>query len=219
MKMCGIYVIKHLESGKVYVGQSVDIHRRWRQHRNTKPQNSACMLHTDLAKYGRDAFVLEVLKECAPDELTKWEQHFLDELKPFDPEIGYNLLRVAGFNPRGRRSEAFRKACSDRLKGKPCPISARVAMSERKRQTGCHQGERNGSYGRVKAPHEIAGQRLKQPNRVIVIRRATDGSEKQYSSLRYAASAHSIDRRNLTRAIKEGREIKGYIWFRKGEEK
>ena len=213
MRLCGIYAIRHLGSGKVYIGQSVDIHRRWRQHRNMKPQNSACMLHHDLSRYGRDDFLFQVLMECAPDELTKWEQKFLDEYQSFDPSKGYNLLAVAGYNPRTKRSEAFRQRCSERLKGVSCPLSARVAMSERKRQTGCHKGALNGSYGRLKAPHEVQGQRLNQPHRIAVSRSNADGSETvHYTSIRAAALATNIDRSYLQKALRSGRNAGGYIW-------
>ena len=214
MKICGIYSIKHSESGKIYIGQSVDIHRRWRQHLNTKPEKSASLLHTDLSRYGSEAFVLEVLVECAPDELTKFEQQYLDQIKPYDPIIGYNLLAIAGYNPRTRRSEAFRQACSERLKGVPCPLSTRVAISKRKRETGCHKGERNSSYARTKAPHEIQGQRLNQPHRVGVLRSNADGSGTvHYTSIRQAAAENNIDRSYLQRAIKHnGRNVGGYVW-------
>ena len=29
----GIYAIQNLKNGKLYIGQSVDIHRRWRQEK------------------------------------------------------------------------------------------------------------------------------------------------------------------------------------------
>ena len=35
-KICGIYKITNLVNGKVYIGQSIDIKRRWRDHRNRK---------------------------------------------------------------------------------------------------------------------------------------------------------------------------------------
>ncbi len=33
-KVCGIYCIENKVNGKKYVGQSIDIYKRWKQHRN-----------------------------------------------------------------------------------------------------------------------------------------------------------------------------------------
>ena len=32
-KICGIYKIENLVNGKVYIGQSVDIYKRWIEHK------------------------------------------------------------------------------------------------------------------------------------------------------------------------------------------
>lgn len=80
---CGIYVITS-PSGKRYVGQSVNIKRRWIRHRhdlksgkhvNGKLQNTA-------KKYGVDSLVFEVWCNCAQDSLAEFEQAAYDEIRP-----------------------------------------------------------------------------------------------------------------------------------------
>jgi group I intron endonuclease len=44
-----------------------------------------------LLKYGYSKFKLEVLKYCSPAKCLKWEQKFLNFLKP-----EYNILQIAG---------------------------------------------------------------------------------------------------------------------------
>lgn len=83
--ICGIYRIA-LNDGRCYVGQSVDIERRWRTERlelrnkkfNGNPNH---YLQNAWNKYGEDAFIFEILEECALDiDLTVREQFWMDTL-------------------------------------------------------------------------------------------------------------------------------------------
>ena len=73
--MIGIYKITNLITNKVYIGQSVDIERRWKQHieSSKNPTNSSYynQLSTDFRYYGIHNFSFEVLetidkKVCSP---------------------------------------------------------------------------------------------------------------------------------------------------------
>ena len=75
-RICGIYLITHTESGRKYVGQSVDIRRRINDHaRGCSPTRIGCAVR----KYGWPAFSIETLELCNQDELNaaemKWVQH------------------------------------------------------------------------------------------------------------------------------------------------
>ena len=41
MPICGIYKIGNKVNGKCYIGQSIDIKRRWRQHKGTYVNTTA----------------------------------------------------------------------------------------------------------------------------------------------------------------------------------
>lgn len=89
MKICGIYRIKHKESGKSYVGLSVDIHARWKQHRSFAKTGRKSAIYSAIAKYGVDAFEFEVLEECALDCLEHRERFWIAKLNT--TVSGYNL--------------------------------------------------------------------------------------------------------------------------------
>lgn len=93
--MTGIYKIVNKINGKVYVGQSVDIVERWKQHgykafnQNELAYNSA--IHAAFRKYGIENFELVVLEECAVSELDERERYWIQELDCLSPN-GYNVL-------------------------------------------------------------------------------------------------------------------------------
>ena len=79
---CGIYIIKSINTDKVYVGSSKDIEKRWKLHiRQLK-----CNKHHSIKfqrlfdKYGVNDLVFQVLEECTLIQLIEREQHYLDQL-------------------------------------------------------------------------------------------------------------------------------------------
>jgi group I intron endonuclease len=65
----GIYIVTNNVNGKRYVGQSIDIERRWNQHRYGK---GSLLLRNAIKKYGIENFSFEV-KEEVDDTLPKPE--------------------------------------------------------------------------------------------------------------------------------------------------
>ena len=89
MKICGIYKITHRESGKAYVGLSINVCARWRQHKSFAKYGGKSAIHSAMLKYGPDAFSFEVLEECDKSLLEDRERHWIAELKT--AVSGYNL--------------------------------------------------------------------------------------------------------------------------------
>lgn len=90
----GIYCWTHLESGKKYVGSSVDLYRRFMQYYNIKYITRAAkssLISKSLLKYGYSSFKLEILEYCDSSLVIEREQYYIDLLKP-----EYNILQVAG---------------------------------------------------------------------------------------------------------------------------
>lgn len=90
---CGVYVIRCSVTGRVYVGSSVNIGRRWTWH--LRALRDGChhsrKLQRAWIKYGADAFAFEIVESVSDQShLIVREQHWLDSLR------GY----VAGFNCR-----------------------------------------------------------------------------------------------------------------------
>lgn len=106
--MVGIYKITNRINGHSYVGQSVDIKRRFKEHRC---YHSASYYNNVFAramrKYGRDSFDYSVLEECEVDQLDAREMYWISLLKP-----EYNMTDGGHGNKGRKMSEESRKAMS-----------------------------------------------------------------------------------------------------------
>lgn len=81
---CGIYGIECRATGKLYVGSSCRIYRRWWQHRRNlrRGVHTGVYLQNSWTKHGEAAFQFSILEECSRDALAEREQHYIDALKP-----------------------------------------------------------------------------------------------------------------------------------------
>jgi group I intron endonuclease len=126
----GIYTITHDKSGKLYVGSSVNIKRRFNRHRNELRKNIHRCAHLQRAwnKYGEEAFVFRIV-DLVPDveKLLLKEQFWIDTT--FKTKL-YNTCPKAG-SPLGMRlTEEQRKKISIAHKGKPKSAEHCAAMKE-----------------------------------------------------------------------------------------
>jgi len=71
-RLCGIYLIQHSVTGRAYVGQSVDILRRWADHAGGKSSelNEAIRSEPTL-------FHFSVLELCSKELLGVRERHWI----------------------------------------------------------------------------------------------------------------------------------------------
>jgi group I intron endonuclease len=112
--MIGIYKITS-PSDKVYIGQSIDIERRFRHYKRMVCKEQIKIFNSML-KYGVDAHIFEVLELCDTEDLNNRERHYQDL---YDSVAnGLNLLYVKSEHFNGGHSEESKKKISDSLKGK-----------------------------------------------------------------------------------------------------
>lgn len=92
--MIGIYKITNLINGKVYIGQSINIEQRIRQHKcvSQKENKSAYFaLYRAIKKYGFDNFNFEVIEECSKEKLDEREIYWISHYHSTVNENGYNM--------------------------------------------------------------------------------------------------------------------------------
>ncbi len=81
--MCGVYAIICTITGEMYVGSSVDVRRRWRQHRNMlRKGRSTCTGLQQAWTEHPEHFSFALLMECAEARLHDVEQMWLERLQP-----------------------------------------------------------------------------------------------------------------------------------------
>ena len=92
--VCGIYKITNQETGECYIGQAVDVRRRWMDHCKAglgidTPKGN--QLYAAMLEYGLDSFSFELLLECEPSQLNEKEKYFI---KLYNSDaIGYNISK------------------------------------------------------------------------------------------------------------------------------
>lgn len=80
----GIYCIRHVSSGRMYVGSSVNIKARWRAHRHRLFQGEHANRHMQNLwnRDGRDSFTFAVLEYCEADDLLRREEAWIEATPP-----------------------------------------------------------------------------------------------------------------------------------------
>lgn len=86
-KICGIYLITHIESGRKYVGQSRDIHLRWTQHAKGGTNG---YLARAVSVHGWGAFSSKILELCEIPNLNEKEVFWILHHSCISPS-GFNL--------------------------------------------------------------------------------------------------------------------------------
>ena len=99
--MIGIYKITNLINGKIYIGQSVDIKRRFSEHQS-KGISSRIPLDRDIQKYKKENFLFEVIECCSIEELNAKETYWI--LYYNSNVNNYNFSLGGDFNSRGENN-------------------------------------------------------------------------------------------------------------------
>ena len=90
--MIGIYKITNLINNKVYIGQSTDIKRRWKDHRKeafweNSPEYEY-PLYRAIRKHGLQNFSFEIIEECSKNDLNSKEKFYIAQYDSYNS--GYN---------------------------------------------------------------------------------------------------------------------------------
>lgn len=85
--MIGIYKITNNINGKIYIGQSNNIQRRFSEHQN---RGATSRIPVDIAiqRYGKENFNFEIIEECSIEQLNQKETYWITYFNSI--ENGYN---------------------------------------------------------------------------------------------------------------------------------
>ena len=108
--MIGIYKITS-PTGKIYVGQSIDIQRRFDSYRKLRCKQQPAIYNSFL-KYGVDAHIFEIIEECEIKELNYRERHH-QELNLVLGSDGLNCVLTSHKDKSGVVSTESRQRMSE----------------------------------------------------------------------------------------------------------
>ena len=133
----GVYQIKNRINGKCYIGSSVNLRHRQREHVRKLQRGKHRNRHLQRAfdKYGIETFVFSILEYVSSKKLIESEQHYLDVLKP-----EYNICLIAGSTLGSRHTAETCARLSQSHMGK------RHSAKTRRKMSIAQSGERHPNY-------------------------------------------------------------------------
>lgn len=157
----GIYIIINRITKKCYIGSSLDIKGRLRDHKkslNDKNHHSI-LLQRSWNKHGEDNFKFEVVEYCPLNLLLEREQYWMDFYDVCNTDKGYNIAPKAGNNQGIKRSVEWVEKMRKAKKGarlKIDPIKKREAL-QKSWETRRENGKGKGGYKHSKKRSKEVG--------------------------------------------------------------
>lgn len=124
VKISGVYGIVHQRTGRVYVGSSCDVFRRWGVHVQalSRGTHHAPALSEVWLRDGPSAFTFVVFEQCPKDVLAQREQEWIDTFE--------HVLNTTLYAACPALDPEVAKKIGDAKRGQACPA---VAESNRRR--------------------------------------------------------------------------------------
>jgi group I intron endonuclease len=216
VKICGIYKITS-PSGRVYIGQSVNIKRRFSEYKSRNKYKQP-ILHRSFKKYGVPYHTFEIIEECKREYLNLRERYWQDFYRVLEGGLNCILtktdtkpyvyteeskLRKRGesngmFGTRGKSSKSKKVICTKTLKIFSSITEASESIGIHKRSLasylcGKSYNKTNFLYLEDYNSNNIVSFRDKKQKRVIDIETGII-----FDSIRKAADNHGIKKQTLT---------------------
>jgi len=212
MNKIGIYRIINIKNGKFYIGSSINITKRWYDHKRTlrKGIHDNDYLQKSWNKYGENNFEFNIIEiiENVTDLLIR-EQYHLDVMKPFDKDKTYNICGFANNMLGFKHSDETKMKLSKIHKGNKYNLGNKHSDETKKMMSISHTGEKHYSETIIKliktktgvghsseTKNKLSNIKKGKPalNKRKVYQLDTDGNTiKLWDSLTDAANNYNID--------------------------
>lgn len=144
--LAGIYILRCTINGKYYIGETLNIQERMKDHAYEKKQ----VIHKAIKKYGINSFEIEVyyLPDFDKESLLDLEEQLIIKFNSLSPN-GYNVCRRGQDSTGTVRSEETKEKIRQANLGKKQPEEQKLKRSV------CWLGENNPNYGKpLSAEHK-----------------------------------------------------------------
>jgi len=93
-----VYKITCTCNNKIYIGSASNYGKRIGSHLACLRRNKhdSQYMQNSYNKYGESSFKFEIVEYCTKETLIEREQYWIDTLKCFDSNVGFNSAKIAG---------------------------------------------------------------------------------------------------------------------------
>lgn len=170
MKQIGIYKVTS-PNGRVYIGQSIDIQRRFYRYKrlcvSTKRQP---LLYRSLKKYGPENHLYDIIIDCCPDELNEYERYYQDLYNACEASSGMNCRLTSASDRSPFFSEETRQKLREKATGRKHNEESRMKMSESAKRRA---PQKRGKY-QLKPLEERTNVKVKSLSQILEFKRLND---------------------------------------------
>lgn len=103
--ICGIYKIENKINKHIYIGQSINILKRWTEHTKDSKKYPNLTLYKAFNKYGIKNFLFSIIEECPKEKLDEREIYWIKYYDSY--KNGYNMT------PGGKYSSETQRIIKD----------------------------------------------------------------------------------------------------------
>ena len=117
MKKSGVYEIVNTITGDFYIGSSVNLEKREKEHFNENywKHNPNKPLYKDMKQYGKNNFLFKPIWLCNPEELKEYEQIAIEKYNPkYNVCAAYTGLSKEEYQKKYKKQ--YRKEHADSIK-------------------------------------------------------------------------------------------------------
>ena len=109
MKISGVYEIVNTITGDCYIGSTVDLDKREKQHfyESVWKHNPNKQLYKDMKQYGKNNFLFRPIQLCNPEELKKYEQIAIEKYNPkYNIRVAYTGMSIEEYQKQYKKENA-----------------------------------------------------------------------------------------------------------------
>ena len=176
--MTGIYKITN-PKGKVYIGQSVNIEKRFNQYKKIRCKSQVA-LYRSFLKYGIEKHIFEIIEECSIELLNEKERYYQDFYNVL--EIGLNCKTTSFNSKTGSLSEDTKNKIRYKAIGRKASEETKIKMSlSRKGKYSTYKGKKHTEETKNKISKSLLGK--KRPLMNMEYKKTKEWKEKMSNSM------------------------------------
>jgi group I intron endonuclease len=221
--MIGIYKITN-PKGKVYIGQSINIERRFKEYKRLAKRSAGRKILNSLKGYGVENHIFEVIEECLKEQLHEREYYWKKHYTSVEDGLNCDYFDSSG----GPRSEETKRRISEGAKGKKRSEETKQKLRKPKteehkqniskaKQNISEETKRRISEGKKgKTPNRDYKTWAKQQQKPILQYDLEGNFIKEWEGTKVAAAYLGCDPTTITANLRGiTKKGYGYIWKRK----